>query len=60
LAPMPSDSGMGIGLYQAGRLAESAGYHLRLLCNRDGEVRFSLDMAEKKVAGEVNPPAASI
>lgn len=60
LAPMPSDSGMGIGLYQAGRLAESAGYHLRLLRNQNGEVCFSLKVAEKKVAGEANPPAASI
>ncbi|WP_018606729.1 sensor histidine kinase [Uliginosibacterium gangwonense] len=54
LAPMPSDSGMGIGLYQAGRLAESAGYHLRLLRNRDGEVCFSL-----KMAGKEPPPAMS-
>jgi len=42
LAPQPSDAGLGIGLYQASRLAESAGYQLALVENRDACVRFRL------------------
>ncbi|MDO6387412.1 ATP-binding protein [Uliginosibacterium sp. 31-12] len=42
LRPLASDTGLGIGLYQAGRLAESAGYVLRLEENRAGCVRFCL------------------
>lgn len=42
LQPLASDTGLGIGLYQAGRLAESAGYRLRLEENRAGCVRFVL------------------
>jgi hypothetical protein len=42
-APVPSDSGLGIGLYQAARQAEAAGYALRLASNRDGEVCFALE-----------------
>ncbi len=44
-APVPSDSGLGIGLYQAARQAEAAGYELRLESNRDGEVCFALRRA---------------
>ena len=40
--PVASQSGMGIGLYQAARQAEGAGYTLALEANRDGEVRFAL------------------
>jgi len=42
-APVPSDSGLGIGLYQAARQAEAAGYLLRLESNRDGDVCFALE-----------------
>lgn len=42
-APVPSDSGLGIGLYQAARQAHAAGYVLRLASNRDGEVCFALE-----------------
>lgn len=42
LAPQASDSGLGIGLYQASRLAESTGYQLALVDNRAGQVRFRL------------------
>ena len=42
-APVPSDNGLGIGLYQAARQAQAAGYALRLASNRDGEVCFALE-----------------
>jgi signal transduction histidine kinase len=41
-APVGSSSGLGIGLYQAARLAEASGYALSLESNREGEVCFSL------------------
>jgi nitrogen-specific signal transduction histidine kinase len=40
--PLPSDRGLGIGLYQAYRLAESLDYRLALAHNRRGKVRFEL------------------
>jgi hypothetical protein len=40
--PVPSERGLGIGLYQAARQAEAAGYSLSLETNRDGEVSFTL------------------
>lgn len=40
--PVASKSGLGIGLYQAARLAESSRYRLELESNRDGEVCFAL------------------
>ena len=41
-APVSSRGGLGIGLYQAARQAEAAGYRLALESNRDGEVCFAL------------------
>jgi signal transduction histidine kinase len=41
-APVSSHGGLGIGLYQAARLAESKGYRLALESNRDGDVCFAL------------------
>ena len=41
-APVVSDSGLGIGLYQAARQAEASGPLLELKENRDGEVCFAL------------------
>ena len=41
-APVRSSTGLGIGLYQAARLAEKSGYALTLAENRDGSVCFSL------------------
>jgi signal transduction histidine kinase len=46
-APVRSATGLGIGLYQAARLAESNGYALRLAANRDGEVCFELAPAAR-------------
>jgi signal transduction histidine kinase len=44
-APVRSSTGLGIGLYQAARLAEKSGYELRLAENRDGAVCFALARA---------------
>ena len=41
-APVASRSGLGIGLYQAARLAEAGGYRLELEANREGKVCFLL------------------
>jgi signal transduction histidine kinase len=41
-APVPSATGLGIGLLQAARHAESIGFRLELSSNRDGEVCFTL------------------
>jgi len=40
--PVASRGGLGIGLYQAARQAEAAGYALALETNRDGNVCFVL------------------
>lgn len=52
--PVPSASGLGIGLYQAARQAEASGFALALAHNADGKVSFVLSGALKPVAG---PPA---
>jgi len=44
-APVRSSTGLGIGLYQAARLAEKSGYALTLAENRDGAVSFKLSRA---------------
>jgi signal transduction histidine kinase len=41
-APVRSDNGLGIGLYQAARQAQAGGFELSLTANRDGEVCFAL------------------
>lgn len=41
-APVDSENGLGIGLYQSARQAAQLGYTLRLASNRDGEVCFTL------------------
>jgi signal transduction histidine kinase len=41
-APVSSRGGLGIGLYQAARQAEAAGFQLALEANTDGQVSFSL------------------
>jgi len=40
--PVPSENGLGIGLYHAARQAEAYGYELRLASNRATEVCFEL------------------
>jgi signal transduction histidine kinase len=41
---VPSENGLGIGLYHAGRQASKAGYRLELVENTDGAVRFFLNL----------------
>lgn len=41
-APVHSDNGLGVGLYQAERLARQAGYQLAMTSNQDGRVCFEL------------------
>lgn len=41
-APVPSESGLGIGLYQSARLASVCGYALTLASNEPGHVSFRL------------------
>lgn len=43
--PVPSQMGLGIGLYQAARQAAQHGYRLALARNEPGEVRFELSSA---------------
>jgi signal transduction histidine kinase len=40
--PVPSETGMGIGLYQAARLLEPGGLELSLVANEPGQVCFRL------------------
>ena len=40
--PVPSDSGLGIGLYQVARQAAASGYSLVLAHNAEGKVSFVL------------------
>ena len=54
--PVPSDSGLGIGLYQVARHAEACGYALALAQNTDGKVSFVLSGPVKPAA---EPPAAA-
>ena len=55
LGPVSSESGYGIGLYQASRHAQVAGYYLELSENRDGCVRFRLAMAASTRASSQHP-----
>ena len=49
--PVASATGLGIGLYQAARQAQLAGFELRLAANRDGDVRFELASTDAAQAG---------
>ena len=53
--PVPSRSGFGIGLFQTARLAESAGFTLRLAGNESGAVTFSLTANARALPGMVEP-----
>lgn len=43
-AHINSKNGLGVGLYHAAQQALQAGYHLSLVNNQDGEVRFRLEV----------------
>ena len=47
---IPSENGLGIGLYHAAKLAQRAGYELSLTENSQGCVRFTLRISEKSAA----------
>ena len=48
--PVPSKGGFGIGLYQTARMAELAGYALRLSSNEPGNVCFTLSAETRSAA----------
>lgn len=52
--PVTSDSGLGIGLYHAARLATASGFKLSLAENRDGAVAFELRPAGAAAAVEAS------
>lgn len=43
--PVPSNTGMGVGLYQAAQLARQHGYRLELCDNTRGKIKFSITPA---------------
>ena len=47
--PVTSDSGLGIGLYQVTRLAQTAGYTFALKDNEDGNVCFELSNSRRQI-----------
>ncbi|MBV8031284.1 MAG: sensor histidine kinase [Betaproteobacteria bacterium] len=51
-SPVPSASGLGIGLFQAARLAEAGGFALRLESNQEGRVCFVLEGRADSAARE--------
>jgi hypothetical protein len=57
-APVPSDSGLGIGLFQAAQQAQAQGYTLELCANRDGEVCFALKSNAEARQPEKTDPAS--
>jgi signal transduction histidine kinase len=46
-APVPSSNGLGVGLYQAARMAQENGYCLSLTRNEPGQVCFTLAVARQ-------------
>jgi len=55
LGPVPSDSGLGIGLFQASEQAQAQGYVLQLRANREGQVCFVLQAEPPLSAAEQSP-----
>ena len=55
IGPVASESGYGIGLYQAARHAQTAGYCLELAENRPGRVCFRLAVASRAGASDELP-----
>jgi hypothetical protein len=58
-APVQSDSGLGIGLFQAAQQAQALGFSLELHENRDGEVCFALKDV-RGAAGSLNQAMKTI
>jgi signal transduction histidine kinase len=55
-APVASAGGLGIGLFQAARQAQAAGYALSLERNSDGEVCFQLAPGQGSTPAEIMRP----
>jgi signal transduction histidine kinase len=53
-APVDSDNGLGVGLYQSALLARSSGFRLKLDENREGCVRFVLEPEPDRFSQAVN------
>lgn len=47
---IPSQNGLGVGLYHAGQDAKQAGYHLSLTRNLNGAVQFTVELSPEPVA----------
>jgi len=56
--PVQSQGGFGIGLYQTTRLAEQAGFTLRVTSNEAGQVCFTLGGPLSRIGAAGDPPAA--
>jgi signal transduction histidine kinase len=52
---VPSETGLGIGLYQAARWARQLGYQMMLSENREGRVCFALEAAAGAIPGLTDP-----
>jgi hypothetical protein len=50
-APVQSNSGLGVGLYQSAKFAKEQGFRLELQDNRAGSVCFALRPGESRAAG---------
>lgn len=46
--PVKSESGLGIGLYQAAQMAQSLGFILKLMKNQDGDVSFEMKKTDEQ------------
>ncbi len=57
--PVKSDNGLGVGLFQAARLADSMGYVLTLKSNQQGNVCFELSNNPDTTIQETSNPAIS-
>jgi hypothetical protein len=57
--PVPSQRGLGVGIYQSGKLAEQSGYELLLVSNQIGDVSFSLRRRSKEDRLRVAVPLPS-
>ena len=55
--PVRSHSGLGVGLYQAGRYAQQCGFVLRLADNQPGNVCFELKPVPPAIPRRVQPKA---
>jgi sensor histidine kinase regulating citrate/malate metabolism len=60
LSPVASDSGLGVGLYQAARQAARSGYRLELPDNESGRVTFRLQATGHRSPSPEDTPGRSV